>query len=314
MMAKSILLVTLTGDIHGLAVQAAIRRRGAACHIIESDQISSRESINYSVSTGGKEAGVYRTSDNELIDVSEIDVIWWRRFGSHQRIESDGLDQAHRSLIDNDCAGALAGSLHNLFRGWWVSSPKATIYASNKLHQLAAASRCGWRIPDTVVTQSPSVVQNFYARHGGRVIIKPVAGTPGPLLFTQYLREEHFSCIDSICASPAMYQEYIPGSRHIRLNCFGSQSYAGLIDSPHLDWRPDLNVPISTWTVPSSIHAAVRTVLDRLGLEMGIIDIKETPNGDYVWLEVNPQGQFLFLEGITGQPLTELFTDYLLAH
>jgi hypothetical protein len=39
----------------------------------------------------------------------------------------------------------------------------------------------------------------------------------------------------------------------------------------------------------------VRRVLDCLGLEMGNIDLKESPSGEIVWLEVNPQGQFLFL-------------------
>jgi hypothetical protein len=56
----------------------------------------------------------------------------------------------------------------------------------------------------------------------------------------------------------------------------------------------------------------IRRVLDVLGLEMGIVDIKETPDGEFVWLEVNPQGQFLFLEGLTGEPLTDYFTDYLI--
>jgi hypothetical protein len=46
---------------------------------------------------------------------------------------------------------------------------------------------------------------------------------------------------------------------------------------------------------------------------MGIVDLKETPDGELVWLEVNPQGQFLFLESLTGQPLASYFADYLLS-
>jgi hypothetical protein len=38
-----------------------------------------------------------------------------------------------------------------------------------------------------------------------------------------------------------------------------------------------------------------------------------TPAGELVWLEVNPQGQFLFLQGITGMPLAEHFADFLIA-
>lgn len=309
-MPRQFLIVTQADDLHGLAVQAAVRQRGFDCHIVESDQLSGRESISYAIGASGAGSALLRTSEGALVDVSSVDAIWWRRFRTNQQIGPADLTEAHRSLINNDCVGALVGSLQNTFSGRWISSPRATDYASNKLNQLAAAYRCGLRIPDTVVTQSPSVVRDFCLRHAGGVIVKPVAGTPGPLLFTQIVREEHLRAEDSIRACPAIYQECIPGTKHIRLNCFGARSYAGLIESEDLDWRPNLAVPISRWAVPDSLHASIRKALDLLGLEMGIIDLKQTPQGEFVWLEVNPQGQFLFLEGLTGEPLTDHFADF----
>jgi hypothetical protein len=95
------------------------------------------------------------------------------------------------------------------------------------------------------------------------------------------------------------------------LNYFSDESYAFAIDTPQLDWRPDLNVPISKWEVPSPIHRQLGNVLNRLDLAMGIFDLKESPSGEIVFLEVNSQGQFLFLKGITQEPLTEKFADYL---
>jgi glutathione synthase/RimK-type ligase-like ATP-grasp enzyme len=60
-----------------------------------------------------------------------------------------------------------------------------------------------------------------------------------------------------------------------------------------------------------SVHDMVREALNRLGLEMGVIDLKETADGELVWLEVNPQGQFLFLEPLTKLNLADHFADYL---
>ena len=77
---------------------------------------------------------------------------------------------------------------------------------------------------------------------------------------------------ESFEVAPALYQEYIPGARHVRLNCFGDHSYAALIESDALDWRPNLNVPMREWCVPSEVHVRVRDVLDGLGLAMGIVD------------------------------------------
>jgi glutathione synthase/RimK-type ligase-like ATP-grasp enzyme len=309
-MGEQFLIVSQADDLHALAVHQAVRSRGLPCHIVECDKLSGRESINFSVSSGMAQCALLRTSQGELLDVASISAIWWRRFKFDQELSTTGLTDVQMSLINNDCVGALVGSLQNAFAGRWISSPPATEFASNKANQLAAAKSAGFRIPDTVITQSPSVVRGFYESHNGRVIVKPMVGTRGPLLFTQLLRKAHIEEEAAIRACPAIYQEYIPGTKHIRLNCFGDRSFAGLIETEEVDWRPNLEVPISRWTVPHALHTTTRRVLDTLGLEMGIIDLKMTTGGDVVWLEVNPQGQFLFLEGLTGEPLTEHFATY----
>lgn len=69
---------------------------------------------------------------------------------------------------------------------------------------------------------------------------------------------------------------------------------------------------ITPWDVPSDIHDRVRMVIEKLGLEMGIVDIKIMPSGELVWLEVNPQGQFIFLEPLIGVPFIDMFSRYLI--
>jgi hypothetical protein len=44
---------------------------------------------------------------------------------------------------------------------------------------------------------------------------------------------------------------------------------------------------------------------------MGIVDLKVAPDGDWVWLEVNPQGQFLFLDALTDLDLGRRCAEYL---
>jgi hypothetical protein len=52
-------------------------------------------------------------------------------------------------------------------------------------------------------------------------------------------------------------------------------------------------------------------LINRLGLRMGVMDLKISPSGQVVWLEVNPQGQFLFAEALSGTPLVQPFADFL---
>jgi len=119
------------------------------------------------------------------------------------------------------------------------------------------------------------------------------------------------ACEDVLKLCPAIYQEYVPGTRHIRAQCFGDQVYAAAIESEALDWRPNLDVPFVSVKLDSSVEARLRDVLRRLGLRMGVFDLKIGSDGEPIWLEVNPQGQFLFVEGLSGLPLTRAFANFI---
>ena len=58
------------------------------------------------------------------------------------------------------------------------------------------------------------------------------------------------------------------------------------------------------WPVPEPVRLRARLALDYLGLEMRIIDLREDHNGNLVWFEVNPPGQFIYLDGVVGLHIT----------
>lgn len=68
------------------------------------------------------------------------------------------------------------------------------------------------------------------------------------------------------------------------------------------------------YDLPDDLAARLRAYLDRLGLVYGAIDMRLTPDGRYVFLEVNPAGQWRFMEQRTGVPMTETFARLLIDH
>jgi glutathione synthase/RimK-type ligase-like ATP-grasp enzyme len=56
-----------------------------------------------------------------------------------------------------------------------------------------------------------------------------------------------------------------------------------------------------------------RRLVGALGLTYGAIDLIVTTEGDYVLLEVNPAGQYLWLEEAAQLPITEAVCDFLCA-
>jgi hypothetical protein len=307
-----ICIVALKNDLHALAVSKVLNQRMVCeCHIVESDRIAQRNTLSLRIGRSSS-AGACLTSTGDRIHLSNVTVLWLRRPRAPQILDHAIDDPNARVLIDNDSSGGLRGLLTTTFTGKWISSFDSLIRGSDKITQLHAAAQCGMRVPATLVTQSQYEVAKFYEQHSGRIIIKTIAGAEGPFLLTRQIHDPFEFDEASYAAAPAIYQELIQGIRHIRLICFGETSLAASIDSPDLDWRPNLNVPIQSWPVPEGVHRKVRRTLDYLGLEMGVIDLKETPDGELVWLEVNPQGQFLFLEPLTGLNIAEQFADYLI--
>ena len=308
-----IAIVTVSGDIHAHVIRHKLRSQSEAeCLIVEVDRLSTNHPVSWQFSDVDPEA--YIVVDGIQVRLSEIDLVWWRRSRSTQALSSTYPEDQKR-LIDNDCQSAFVGAFITGFGGKWVSHPWSTERAGNKLFQLSVAEREGFNIPRTLVSQNPDEVRAFCDSNRNGTIAKAVAGGGKDVfLFTEFITAHQLADKDdSIAVSPTIYQAYVPGSVHIRLNCFGMRSYAAKIETEELDWRPNLNVPIRSWAVPPSLHLKVRRVLDALDLEMGIVDLKVTPTGQTYWLEVNPQGQFLFLEPLTGDAYSKIFSDYLLS-
>jgi glutathione synthase/RimK-type ligase-like ATP-grasp enzyme len=310
-----ILIITLSEDIHALEVKSAAQQLGYPnIHIVECDRIALKAPLRLRLGQNPdrRPTGYFTTSDGLKIQVAEVGAIWMRRPRADQLCLTTN-DPTEVEYINNECRAGITSLLSSrCFKGKWVSHPDSTLRACDKILQLQVAQECGFRIPKTLVSQSKAEVIEFHEACGGQIIAKPLLGVADPFLLTRRLENPRSLADEAYLACPTIYQEFIPGTKHVRLNCFGTTQVAALIDSENLDWRPDLNVPMSLWAIPPSVQDGVQKVLQALGLAMGIIDLKLTPEGEVVWFEVNPQGQFLFLEPLIKAGLSVRFARFLI--
>lgn len=306
-----IAMLSTAGDLHALAIQDALRRfDDVTCSIVETNRVSGSDMLSWSLDD--TPATVPSTDGSALI-VSDLDLIWWRRIEFPQLTPAPLSEPAHMDLVNNDSDAALLGALLTAFGGTWISDPAATRRAENKLVQLRAAQQAGLRVPDTLVSQNPEQIRAFCERHHNQVIIKPVRGTRLAPVYTRMISDEVLASDDAMRLCPAIYQECIPGTRHLRVLRFGDQTHAAMLESEDLDWRGNLDIPFSVVDLDPSVTERLHKVLRLLGLQMGAFDLKLTDDGEPVWIEVNPQGQFLFVEGITGLDLARPFAAWLRA-
>ena len=106
----------------------------------------------------------------------------------------------------------------------------------------------------------------------------------------------------------------------LRVTVVGRRAFAASIDSNALersqtDWRREGVALIDRWqpyALPADVERGLLGVMDALGINYGAADFVVTPEGRHVFLEVNPAGEFFWLERQNGLPISEAIADVLL--
>jgi hypothetical protein len=312
-MVYQIAALSLEADIHLYAIAKTIQelKCGVVFHHIASDWISRKSLLAWKLTDTLPTASISNIH-GDIIDIGQMDLVWWRRVNQPQASNTAINDPTICDLINRDCGASLLGAFQTCFNGVWVSDPMATLKAENKLLQLKTALSCGFRVPKTLVSQDPATIRDFCTEHDNNLIIKPVRGTLHKHLFTRKLESSHLESTDALRMCPATYQECIEGDRHLRVMCFGSNVHTFLITTSDLDWRENTNVPFEYVSIGSEFDGRVISLVETLGLKMGVLDFKLDQHGEPIWLEINPQGQFLFCEGMTGFDLQGAFVKFLM--
>ncbi len=136
--------------------------------------------------------------------------------------------------------------------------------------------------------------------------------------YTVCIAEKDLVADELLESTPGIFQEVVPKAFEIRLTMMGSQPFAAKILSQEtgegrLDWRRAYaELRMEPLQLPAELIAAVRQLMARLNLVFGCLDFIVRPDGEYVFLEVNQQGQFLFVEEYADLPLLDSFCDFLL--
>jgi glutathione synthase/RimK-type ligase-like ATP-grasp enzyme len=251
--------------------------------------------------------------------------IWYRRPSRRYTFVS-GLSDEGYEFAKAEAQRGFEGILRSL-PCFWVSDPDAIRAAEWKPKQLAYARHVGLRVPRTLITNDPQAALRFFEECQGEIAYKPLSqGIPRPTLggiwrgavyttkMTRSAFQEHLS---SVSITATCFQEYVPKAFELRVNVIGSQVFAAEIHSQHseharIDFRlgyADLRYSIHT--LPAVIAEACQELVRLFRLQFSAIDLLVTPDGQYVFVDLNSNGQWGWIENQTGLPLTEALVSLL---
>ncbi len=248
----------------------------------------------------------------KVLNLDDITSVWYRR----------AIHPSVLARVSPEERIFVAGELRHLAMGLvlnpkihWVNPIDRVSVAEHKLYQLQIARDLGLRVPRTLVSSNTEKLRDFTASNGGGTICKPIfhglfANNKARYsVYTRRVIPESFD-VDSGVDCPVFLQEEIPRVADVRVTFIGDRCFVADIkgDTPVVDWRdPEVPVRYTKSSLAPDIEGRCRAMLQELGLIYGAFDFVRTPGDDLVFLEVNPTGEWAWLEDQLGFPMRDAF-------
>jgi len=317
MTADTVLLVTASYDIAADYVCKSLQTKGIPSFRLNTDHFPSQ--IKASFHPLNDIEFIEEINEKKVLGTS-IKSVWYRRHVSPELPE--GLEPGVRNFCERETRAFLDGVIASLPTERIMSSPQAILRAEHKPYQLSIASQLGFTIPDTIMTNNPSLVREIAHRHN--LVAKAISsgyivGINGnQAIFTSVVRPKDLEDLNGLTLAPVTFQEFIQKVSDIRVTVVAGEVFAAEIlsqerESSRTDWRAtdDPHLVHRIHELPVEIENLCRKLTTNLGLSFGAIDLVLKPDGSYIFLEINPNGEWVWLEDQLGFPISDRIARWL---
>nr|WP_294938960.1 ATP-grasp ribosomal peptide maturase [uncultured Flavobacterium sp.] len=275
--------------------------------------------------TGNSEGiSVVLQTPEGTFSTQDIEAVWYRKLWGIT--PPDDLDHSfHRMYLQEYT------TMRNLFfesiaHVPWMNPMNADHQiGENKLEQLKLAVASGLEIPESLFTNDPVKVKDFfYSVCKGNMIAKlhgslsrSMSGDT-PFFPTTSIHEEDLENLDTLSYCPMIFQRNIDKAYELRIIYVDGIFYTGKINAEtsvkgKTDWRIATDVALAweSYDLPEAVCSAITIMMKKMGLFFGAIDMIRQKDGQYIFLEVNPQGEWGMIQRDLGYPIGETIAEKL---
>lgn len=300
-----ILVVGTATDPHVMAVTRRLEALGDAFWLLDPYEAGS-DLLRFSA-----DSNVVLTAGFRRLIPDNIRSIWWR-MKPYNNVPTHSVEALYDYHFRQREWNHFLDVLEDIHpSAYWMNDRQASRRASNKIRQLRIAQSIGLNIPRTIVTNNADALLEFSASLNGKDLVfktqTSYTSPTGSIAYTSPIRAGDIPALaTSLAACPAIFQERIEKRHELRVTIVGRQLFTAKIRSDHsprsaIDWRADIFADIYEPTeIDDAAEALLLTLHKRLGLAYGAYDLIVDQNGEYVFLEVNPSGQWLWIEQAIG--------------
>ena len=325
---KNIGILSNSVDTHVDEVEIFLKKKKINYFRFNSDSVNDKQYIQY---TPQLTPSIVLNINNKIISPQDISAIWYRKPDQWWKWDLNDLSEGNRDILNfkvretntlirqfiNEC---------NKLRIPIICNPLQSRELENKMEQLLLAKRIGLRIPETLITSNKKVIETFLNKYKYQAIVKSLLTHDfnslkidaftykiEPQIFKKQLKK------DLDFDYPLFLQEMIKKKLELRITIFGEKIFPVAIDSQsnkicETDWRTinPYYIRHAEYKLPKDIEKKCRLLMKKMNLYYGAIDMAITPDDKYVFFEINPYGQYLWIEEITKLPLSKAMADLLI--
>ena len=263
---------------------------------------------------------IFGDSTREIYS-DDVGAIWWR-LKPKMKFEEKTMDEVEiEKFVTREWMGILSALEDFLEDKFWINPRSVDTKIRNKPYQLSIASSSELKIPKGIITNNFAHVMDLNSQHNP-LIYKPLSYLIIPsdrlILYANLLsNEELVAASQNISRAPSIYQEYIEKDYELRITVIGEDIYPVKIysqtnENTIIDWRKDqLNLEYELVSLDPEFEESLRNLHNNFNLIYGAYDFIVTPEGEHVFLEVNPVGQWLWLEEELGLDISQSIADLL---
>lgn len=318
---KSVLIVSSEMDLHSWVVRWAIRKAGNSSEILETFMSDGFTPVDIEINPDHD--GKFASSPIE----NDIDSIWGRRLFKIAMPANAGENDSFRIREMNTFLRAHVEYLSHVNEIRWINNFSKVNYAENKIFQLKAAADANMDIPYTLFSNKASRIRDFVNRYN-EIIIKPYipyiweytkdsSGKGALATLVSKKQIEEISDIDLECC-PAIYQTIIEKVADWRVVFIENKIFSYRItqlSNQDIDFRSQLSkqdsLSIECIETPSHLNKKVCDLMKYFQIEFASMDFAEDKNGNLFFLDLNPGGNWLFLDKVGKESLLQNFCSLL---
>jgi glutathione synthase/RimK-type ligase-like ATP-grasp enzyme len=324
-----ILIFTNKEDVHPTPVINILNASNIPVFRFNSEALLTDYEFCWQCNSKGSDFKIKNIQNGLEIQGSNITSVWDRRPGIPAGLPVQNTPEINRHNL-KEAYGFMQFLRHYIKDVYSIGSIVNDTPAASKMLQLKIAQQVGFHVPNTCFSNRKKDILEFATKHE-YLTLKSIESNfiwyeENNLEYVFYAKKVKSDTLanvpeEAFAQTVSYVQNYIEKAYELRVTVVGQEIFACKIDSQILDddkgkvdWRQgyDYGLKHEIYQLSKEIADKCTLFLKQIGLNFGCFDFIHTPQDEYVFLECNPNGQWLWIEEATGMEISKAIANALM--